>query len=152
METNTGTTGAKITQRKSFTRFFPHIARYILGVGFLIFGLNGFLNFIPAPKDLPPDMITVATGLMKGGYMNVVSAAEIIVAVLLLINRFVPLALALLAPIIVGIITFHIAVQPAGIGPGIFVALLELFLAWSYRRAFCPMLAAKVTPGGNCPA
>jgi hypothetical protein len=136
--------------RKSFTRFFPHIARFILGLGFLIFGLNGFLNFMPAPKDLPQDMITVSMGLMKGGYMNVVSAAEIIIAVLLLSNRFVPLALALLAPIIVGIITFHVATSPAMIGPGVFVMLLELYLAWSYRRAFCPMLTAKFTPGAPC--
>jgi hypothetical protein len=147
MDTNTGTVGA---EKKSFTRFFPHIARFILGLGFLIFGLNGFLNFMPAPKDLPQDMLTVAGGLMKGGYMTVVSVDELVVAVMLLTNRFVPLALALLAPIIVGILTFHIAVQPAGIGPGVFVALLELFLAYSYRKAFCPMLAAKVTPGEKC--
>lgn len=147
METNTGT---EVVPSKSFTRFFPHIARVLLGLLFLLFGLNGFLNFIHAPKDLPQDMVTVATGLMKGGYMNVVSAVEILVAVLLLVNRFVPLALTLLAPILVGILTFHIAVQPEGIVPGVFVTLLELYLAWTYRKAFCPMLAAKVTPGGNC--
>jgi uncharacterized membrane protein YphA (DoxX/SURF4 family) len=149
METNTGT---EMTQNKSFTRFFPHIARVLLGLMFLLFGLNGFLNFMPMPKDIPDEIMTVSTGLMKGGYMHVVAAVEVIVAVLLLINRFVPLALTLLAPVVVGILTFHIALQPATIGPGIFVTLLELYLAWSYRRAFCPMLAAKVTPGGNCSA
>ena len=147
MDTNTGT---ETPQKKSFTRFLPHIARVLLGLLFLIFGLNGFLNFIPAPKDLAQDVITVSMALMKGGYLNVVSADEILVAILLLTNRFVPLALALLAPIIVGILTFHIAIQPSTIGPGIVVTLLELYLAWSYRKAFCPMLAAKVTPGGNC--
>ena len=149
METNTGT---EVVQNKSFTRFFPHIARVLLALLFLVFGLNGFLNFMPMPKDIPQDIITVSMALMKAGYMNVVSAVEILVAVLLLANRFVPLALTLLAPILVGILTFHIALQPATIGPGIFVTLLELYLAWSYRRAFCPMLAAKVTPGGNCSA
>jgi uncharacterized membrane protein YphA (DoxX/SURF4 family) len=144
MDTNTGTVG---TQKKPFTRFFPHIARVLLGILFLIFGLNGFLNFMPAPKDLPQDIITVNMALMKAGYMNVVSAVEIVVALLLLINRFVPLALALLAPILVGILTFHITMWPATIGPGIVVTLLELFLAYSYRKAFCPMLAAKVAPG-----
>lgn len=139
-----------MTQRKSFTRFFPHIARILLGLAFMVFGLNGFLNFIPAPKDMPQDIITVSMALMKAGYMNVVSVDEILVAVLLLTNRFVPLALALLAPIIVGILTFHIALQPATIGPGIVVTLLELYLAWCYRKAFCPMLAAKVTPGLRC--
>ena len=147
MDTNTGTVG---TEKKSFTRFFPHIARVLLGLMFLIFGLNGFLNFMPAPKDLPQDIITVNMALMKAGYLNVVSAVEIVVAVLLLINRFVPLALTLLAPILVGILTFHISMWPATIGPGIVVTLLELFLAYSYRNAFRPMLAAKVAPSKKC--
>jgi uncharacterized membrane protein YphA (DoxX/SURF4 family) len=147
MQTNTGT---EVVPNKSFTRFFPHIARVLLGLLFMLFGLNGFFNFIPAPKDLPQDIMTVSMGLMKGGYMTVVSADEIIVAVLLLTNRFVPLALTLLAPILVGILTFHIALQPATIVPGVIATLLELYLAWSYRKVFCPMLAAKVTPGGGC--
>jgi len=147
MDTNTGT---EPSRKKSFTRFFPHIARILLALAFLLFGLNGFLNFIPVPKDIPQDIMTVSLALMKAGYMNVVSAVEILVAVLLLINRFVPLALTLLAPILVGILTFHIAMQPATIGPGIVVTLLELFLAYSYRKAFCPMLAAKVAPGQKC--
>ncbi len=123
------------------------IVRVLLGLMFLVFGLNGFLNFIPAPKDLPPDLVTVSIGLMKGGYMTVVSATEILVALLLLTNLFVPLALALLAPIVVGIITFHIAIAPATIVPGIVVLVMELYLAWAYRGAFRPMLQAKVSPG-----
>jgi hypothetical protein len=98
---------------------------------------------------LPPDIITVSTGLMKGGYMAVVAGTEIIVALLLLTNRFVPLALALFAPIVVGIITFHIAVAPATIGPGLVVLLMELYLAWAYRGAFRPMLAMKAVPGAK---
>jgi hypothetical protein len=147
METNTETGSS---EKKSFTRFFPHIARILLGLMFLLFGLNGFLNFMPAPKDMPADIVTVSTGLMKGGYLTVVSGVEILVAVQFLTNRFVPLALAFLAPIVVGIITFHIFTSPSMIGPGIVVLLLELYLAWSYRSAFCPMLRAKVTPGGKC--
>jgi uncharacterized membrane protein YphA (DoxX/SURF4 family) len=135
--------------KPSAGRIATAIVRVLLGLMFLVFGLNGFLNFMPAPKDLPPDVITVSTGLMKGGYMAVVSATEIIVAVLLLTNRFVPLALVLLAPIVVGIITFHIAIAPATIVPGIFVLVMELYLAWAYRAAFGPLLRAKVSPGPN---
>lgn len=133
--------------KKSFTRFVPVIVRILLGLMFLLFGLNGFLNFMPAPKDMPQDIMTAVGGLMKGGFMTVVSGTEVIVAVLLLINRFVPLALALLAPIVVGIITFHITLAPATIGPGIVVLAMELYLAWVYRGAFKPMLAARSTPG-----
>lgn len=145
METNSNPPDA--AGRKSFTRFFPPIARVLLGLMFLLFGLNGFLNFIPVPKDIPENIMRVSGSLMEGGFFTVVSAVEVIVAVLFLINRFVPLALALLAPIIVGILTFHIKMQPATIVPGIIVAILELYLAWSYRSAFRPMLAAKVRPG-----
>ena len=83
---------------------------------------------------------------MQAGYMKVVAVTKVIVALLLLTNRFVPLALALLAPIIVGIITFHIAMQPVTIGPGIVVLLMELYLAWAYPSAFRSMLQAKTTP------
>jgi uncharacterized membrane protein YphA (DoxX/SURF4 family) len=134
--------------RKSLTRFLPHIARILMGIAFLIFGLNGFLNFMPAPKDMPQDILTVMGAMTKAGFFTVVSGAEVLAGVLLLVNRFVPLALAFLAPIIVAILTFHLALQPATIGPGIVVAFLELYLAWSYHKVFRPMLAAKVSPGG----
>lgn len=134
-------------QTKSVGRIVTAIVRILLGLMFLVFGLNGFLNFMPAPKDIPPEIMTVMGALMNAGYMSVVSGAEVIIAVLLLLNRFVPLALALLAPIVVGIITFHIAMAPATIGPGILVLVMELYLAWAYRGAFRPMLAARVTPG-----
>ncbi len=116
---------------------------------FLVFGLNGFLNFMPAPKDMPQEIMTVVGALMKAGYMSVVSGTEVLVAIMLLTNRFVPLALAFLAPIVVGILTFHVAMAPATIGPGIAVLVMELYLAWAYRGAFRPMLKAKVSPGAN---
>jgi len=127
----------------------PAVVRVLLGLMFLVFGLNGFLNFMPAPKDMPQEIMTVVGSLMQAGYMTVVSGAEVVIAVLLLLNRFVPLALALLAPIIVGILTFHIAMAPATIGPGIVVAVMELYLAWAYRGAFKPMFAARAKPGAN---
>jgi uncharacterized membrane protein YphA (DoxX/SURF4 family) len=145
---NTASTTMKIEKpgTKPSARIATAIVRIHLGLGFLVFGLNGFLNFMPVPEDMPQDIITVSTGLMMGGYMAVVAGTEIIVALLLLLNRFVPLALALLAPIIVGILTFHIALEPATIGAGIVVLLMELYLAWAYRGAFRPMLRAKTVP------
>lgn len=134
---------------KSATRYIAATVRVLLGLLFLLFGLNGFLNFIPVPKDLPQDIVTVSAALMQAGYMTVVAGAEVLIAVLLLTNRFVPLALAMLAPIVVGILTFHIALQPAGIGPGMVVTVMELYLAWTYRAAFRPMLRAKNIPGAK---
>ena len=138
-------------QPKSFTRFFPAIARIFMGLMFFVFGLNGFLQFIPAPKEPgPPAAMEFAGALMKTGYMmQLVAGTQLLVGVLLLINCFVPLALALIAPILVGIITFHIflAPAPASTAPGAVLFLLELYLAWAYRSAFRPMLAARVRPG-----
>jgi hypothetical protein len=127
-------------------RHAPTAARYLLGLIFFVFGLNFFLNFLPQPP------MTAAAGafagaLMASGYvMPIVKAIEVIAGALLLGNRFVPLALALLAPIVVGINGFHVALAPAAGGAAYLALALELFLAWSYRHAFAPMLAARVQP------
>src|SRR5262245_55337811 len=132
-------------EKKSAGRMVTAIVRVLLGLMFLVFGLNGFLNFMPQPKDMPQEIITVIGALMKAGYMTVVSGAEVLVAALLLTNRFVPLALTLLAPIVVGILTFHTFMAPSTIVPGIIVTVMELYLVWEYRAAFRPMLQTKTT-------
>ena len=150
MASQTGEIGEMQSQKKkSANRIVTAIVRILLGLMFLVFGLNGFLNFMPQPKDTPQEIMTVVGALMKAGYMTVVSGAEVLIAVLLLTNRFVPLALALLAPILVGILTFHIFMAPATIVPGLIVTVMELYLAWAYRGAFRPMLQAKTTPGAD---
>jgi len=137
--------------RKSPARHLPTVARILLGLIFFVFGLNGFLHFIPQPKTgIPEEAVAFATALMNTGYMMpIVMGTQLIVGVLLLVNRFVPLALALIAPIIVGIISFHVFLAPAAIGPGVVVLELELYLVWAYRHAFRPMLALRATPAGK---
>jgi hypothetical protein len=110
-------------------------------------GILMALNVMKAPDNMPEEIKTVNGALMKAGYMNVVFGTMTLVGVLLLINRFVPLALTLIAPILVGILTFHITMQPAGIGPGAFLSLLEIYLVWAYRDAFRSMLRARVSHG-----
>lgn len=145
METSTQT--ATSPERKTFARFFPHIARVFMGLAFLFFGIMGLFHLMKAPDNLPEDIKTVNGALMKAGYMTVASATMTLVGLLLLINRFVPLALTLIAPILVGILTYHLTMQPAGIGPGAFLTLLELYLALAYRDAFRSMLKARVSHG-----
>jgi len=134
---------------KTFARHLPTIARILMGLAFVVFGLNGFLNFIPPPKTpMPEGAGAFAGALMKTGYMfPLIMGIQLLVGVLLLLNRFVPLALVLIMPILVNIIAFHVFLQPAGLVPGAVLMALELYLAWVYRKAYCPMLAMRVRPG-----
>lgn len=134
--------------QSAFMRHAPTAVRSLLGLIFLVFGLNGFLSFLPQPKTpMPAGAAAFAGALMATGYMMpLVSGTQVLAGVLLLIHRFVPLALALLAPIIVGILGFHAFLAPGTIVPGVVVLLLELYLAWAYRDAFRPMLVAGARP------
>jgi len=137
------------TTPRSFTRFFPAIARFLMGLPLLVFGLNCFLNFIPPPpKPLPAAAAAFAGALFNSGYMmQLIGCTQLIVGVLLVSNRFVPLALALFAPFIVNSIAFHACLEHSGLPMAAVFLALELYLAWAYRQAFQPMLAARVLPG-----
>lgn len=136
------------TAKKSFTRFIPPVARWLLGLPLLVFGLNGFLNFIPQPEvALPEGAMKFSVALMESGYMmQLIGLTHLVVGLLLVANRFVPLALALLAPFLVNSVAFHIFLEPSGLVPALVFTALELYLAWQYRAAFAPMLAARVKP------
>ena len=89
-----------------------------------------------------------AGALFKSGYMMPLIGATLLVSgVLLVTNRFVPLALALFAPFILNSILFHACLERTGLPMATVFLALELFLAWSYRSAYRPMLAARVTAG-----
>ena len=132
-------------------RYVPTAARLILGLVFTTFGLNFFLHFLPMPPP-PPKALAAVMGLMANGYlMPLAHAIELVAGVLLLTGLFVPLALTVLAPIIVNIVAFHASVAPSGLGLGLLVLALEIGLAWAYRTAFAPMLRAR-TPLSAAPA
>jgi uncharacterized membrane protein YphA (DoxX/SURF4 family) len=142
-------TGAMAAPRtKSFTRHFPTIARVLMGLMFFVFGLNGFLNFLPQPKTvLPEGAMAFAGALMKTGYMMpLIFTTQLIVGALLLANRFVPLALVLLAPFLVNSIAFHVFLEPSGLVMAGVVAALELYLAWAYRRSYAALLTPRADP------
>lgn len=148
MTTETAIPAAK---SNSFTRHFPTIARVLLGFFMFAFGVTGLLNLTPAsPPTIPEAAIAFNTGLMKTGYMMpLIFGTQAVVGTLLLTNRFVPLALALLAPFIVNSAAFHVFLVPDGMPIVVIMVALELFLAWSYREAFRPMLAMRVTPSSK---
>ncbi|HUE41450.1 MAG TPA: DoxX family membrane protein [Chthoniobacterales bacterium] len=117
------------------------IARLLLGLAFAVFGLNFFLNFIPAPPPAPGLAGDFFKVFIASGLAHVIGAVQVLSGLLLLIGRFVPLALTMLAAMIFNILVFHILMAPAGIGPGIVVTLLWLFLVWQYRDRFAGILS-----------
>jgi uncharacterized membrane protein YphA (DoxX/SURF4 family) len=130
----------------------PSIARVVLGLIFFVFGLNGFLHFLPQPPMSGPPA-DFAGALFATGYMfPLIKGTEVLAGILLLSNRYVPLALAILAPVVVNIVAFHAFLAPAGLAIPIVVLALELYLARSYRDAFAPMLHARTEPHSQTPA
>jgi hypothetical protein len=134
---------------QSLRNLAPHAARIVLGLIFFVFGLNGFLAFLPQPE------LTGAPGAFVGalaatGYMfPLIKGTEVVAGALLLSNRFVPLALVLLAPVIVNIALFHFVLAPADLTMVFVTLALELVLAWLHRDAFRGVLAAKVRPAAK---
>jgi len=118
------------------------IARILLGLMFVVFGSNAFFHFLPMPP-LPPTLAGDFTKVfLASGYVYVIGGLQVIGGLLLLIGRFVPLGLTILGAIIVNILVFHILMAPEGLGPGIVVTVLELFLVWSYRDSFAGLFRA----------
>jgi uncharacterized membrane protein YphA (DoxX/SURF4 family) len=116
------------------------IARVLLGLGFVVFGSNAFLHFIPMPP-LPQNLAGDYTRVfLASGYVYFIGGFQVIGGLLLLVGCFVPLALTILGAIIVNILIFHALMAPEGFPPALVFTALELFLVWRYREAFIPLL------------
>ena len=129
-------------------------ARFVLGLIFFVFGLNGFFAFLPQPP-LPETAGAFLGGLAASGYFfPLLKGTEVLVGIALLSNRFVPLALTVLAPISLNIFLFHALLAPALALP-IAILTLQAYLAWNYRAAYRALLQARASvalPATNSPA
>jgi putative oxidoreductase len=121
------------------------IARYLAGVIFLVFGLNGFLHFIPLP---PPEGVAgqFMGALYVSHYLWVIFAFQVIAGVLLLVNRYVALAVAVLAPVLVNILTFHALMAPSGLPLALFVTVLWALIFIDVRPAFSGLFQSRLQP------
>jgi putative oxidoreductase len=119
------------------------IARLLLGLVFLVFGLNGFLAFIPA-GPMPAGAVQFVNAMSQSHYMTVVFAVESMSGVLLLAGQFVPLALTVLAPVIVNIVLFHGFMAPQGLPIAALVAILWLLAAHQCRAIFSGLLRRQL--------
>ena len=112
------------------------VSRLLLGLIFVVFGLNGFLNFLdmgPLPSGLAGQFILA---LALSHYFWVVAGLQVIGGALLLVNRFVPLGLVLLGPVIVNIVLYHVFLNRSGMLMAIVVAILWLIVFYGHRQYF----------------
>jgi uncharacterized membrane protein YphA (DoxX/SURF4 family) len=131
---------------RSISRTLTTVARVLLGLVFFVCGLDGFLHFLPQPTQPPSEgAMAFAVALLRSGYMfPLIKGTEVAVGALLLANRFVPLALVVIAPVIVNIFAFHAFLAPSGVALASVLVALEIALAWAHRGAYRPLLAARV--------
>ena len=120
-------------------------ARVLLGMLFFVSGFNGLFHVLPEPSaQLPAGAAAFAGALLATGYMfPLIMSTQLVVGALLLSNRFVPLALTLLAPFMVNSIAFHLVLEPTGRPMAFIVLALQLFLVWRYRRSYAVLLTAR---------
>jgi hypothetical protein len=138
--------GTKSPHRETTAaRFITGGARMVLGFIFFASGLNGFFQFV-GPPAMEGNAATFMEGLVASGYVfPVLFATYIIAGAALLANRFVPLALVLLAPAIVNIFAVHVLLEKHGLPIALVVVALEIFLAWRYRQAYRPLFRAHAS-------
>ena len=121
------------------------IARLLLGLIVVVFGLNGFFNFLnmgPMPSGLAGQFIGA---LALSHYFWVVAGLQVVGGALLLVNRFVPLALVLLGPVIVNILLYHLFLNLTGIGLAIVVAILWLIVFYGHRQYFSGIFVQRTS-------
>ena len=119
------------------------IARVLLGLTFVIFGANGLHPFLKMPPP-PPGLAGQYIGaLFQSHYAIVPFTVQLIGGILLLVNRFVPLALALLGPVVVNILCFHAFMEPGGLPLACVVAVLWFVLFYFYRKSFEGLFVQK---------
>ncbi|HKO46752.1 MAG TPA: DoxX family protein [Polyangiaceae bacterium] len=138
------------SSKSSLARYLPIVARVVLGIIFLgsgIFGMLMALGIVPMPPPQEPmseAATAFTTGLFKSGYLfQLIKATEIVGGALLLANRYTPLALILLAPIVVNILAVHVLLIHSGLPIAIVVVALEAYLGWAYRGSFRPLFVAR---------
>ncbi|MEO8901506.1 MAG: DoxX family protein [Polyangiaceae bacterium] len=142
-----------MTPKTTVLRYLPVVARVLLGIIFLgsgIFGMLMVFGVVPMPVQNPPPSDAAAAfmgGLFKSGYfIQLLKATEIVVGALLLSGRFVPLALILIAPVVVNIFLVHARLMPEGLPVALLLVILEAYLGFAYRDSFRALFVARANP------
>lgn len=136
------------SQPGKITRILSTIARLLLGLSLVVFGLNLFFNFIPQPEVVMPEKAMNFVGALVGsGYMMpLIGITQLFVGVCLLANRFVPLALVVFFPFMVNSVAFHVFLERSELPMAMVFLAFNLYLAWVHRAAYRPLLTARAKP------
>ncbi len=119
------------------------IVRILLGLIVLVFGLNKFIQFMPTPP-MPEAAGEFMGALVKSGYLMVaVAVVEIVAGIMLLINKFQPLALVILFPVLLNAFLFHLFLAPAGIGGALVATAMNIFLFFANKESYNSLLQPK---------
>ena len=124
------------------SKYINVVVRMAFGALFAFSGFAGLFGIgSQSMEGMSVEAVSFATALGESGFiMPITKVVELVAGIMLLTNRFVPLALALLAPLVVGIFGFHVLLEPSGALIAVVLAVVEIYLAWIYRHAFVPML------------
>jgi hypothetical protein len=125
-------------------KFVFTAARILLALIWIVFGLNGFLRFIPIPPLADPAQIFMNSLLATGYMMPFWKTTEIICGLAFLTNRWVPLAAVVSAPITLNILAFHVFLDPGGLVIGIVVTVLNVIVAWEHRGVWMPLVRSRI--------
>lgn len=131
-------------EKEKNMKITTHIARILLGLIFSVLGLNPFLDFLPAimPSGLAGQFLNL---LIQSHYVFFVGAVQLVGGVLLLVNRYVPLALTLLGPVIVNILLYHLLLSHAGAGLAVLTTILWGFLFFRHRQYFSSLFVQRTS-------
>ncbi len=123
-------------------KYINVVVRVLFGALFAFSGFTGLFGLgSQSTEGMSVEAVAFATALGESGFiMPVTKVVELVAGIMLVVNRFAPLALALLAPLVVGIFGFHVLLEPGGVVIAVVLAVVEVYLAWVYRHAFTPML------------
>jgi len=138
-------TAIRVDLPEALRRALQTFARVSLGLIFFVAGLDGFIDVLPHPsKPLPERAVLFAGALIKSGFLfPMLKGTELIAGAIFLSNRLVPLAVAMTAPVIANMLAVHLFHAPDGRLLALILLALEAFLAWTYRRVFCPLSATR---------
>ena len=113
----------------------------LFGLLFINSGLNKFFNYMPMPKDMPPNMIKFMTAFMEIGWLlPLIAVAEIVGGILFMTNKYRALGALIIFPVLTGILLTHIFIEPSGLPLALVLWAIEIWVIIENREKYLPLV------------